>query len=61
MGEKWGNEGSQRLLVNETSYVVQANTEGLKDRWAEFIIPSSDLYMKRLQLFMTQVLVSKSQ
>ena len=59
MGEKWGNEGSQRLLVNETSYVVQANTEGLKDRWAEFIIPSSDLYMK--QLFMMQVLVSKSQ
>jgi len=59
MGEKWGNEGSQRLLVNETSYVVQANTEGLKDRWTEFIIPSSDLYMK--QLFMMQVLVSKSQ
>jgi len=32
MEEKWGNEGSQRLLVNETSYVVQANTEGSLDR-----------------------------
>jgi len=33
----------------------------MKDYWTEFIIPSSDLYMKQLQLFMMWALVSRSQ
>jgi len=47
-------ERRKELLVNElmpATYVVQTNIMGLLDRKeTEFIIPSSDLYMKQLQL-----------
>jgi len=33
----------------------------MKDYWTEFIIPSSDLYMKQLQLFMMWAPISRSQ